>query len=151
MGDRQNMISQLQLIQRLIAGATGVVLWTSVHAQEAGSTPAVPVTFGSADLLNVGGGLLIVVFAIILVGIFYARTQGLRGGSRGIITVVASQVIGPKEKIVVIEVANKQLLLGMTTSSVQTLHVFDKRVVTAPEPVASFADRLRSAMRIDRK
>ncbi len=151
MGDRRNMILQPQLVQRVIAGVTGIVLWTSGHAQDAGNATAMPVAFGSAGLLNVSGGLLLVIFTIILAGILYARTQGLRHGSGGIITVVATQTIGPKEKIVVIEVADKQLLLGMTTSNVQTLHVFDKRVVTPPEPVTGFADRLRSAMRGNRK
>jgi len=145
------MILQLQAIQRVIAAATGIMLWTPGHAQEAGDIAGAPVAFGSSDLLNVSGGLLLVVFTIILAGILYARTQGLQRGSGGIITVVASQTIGPKEKIVVIEVADKQLLLGMTTSNVQTLHVFDKRVVSTPEPVIGFADRLRSAMRGDRK
>ena len=57
------------------------------------------------------------------------------------------ELTGPKERLLVVEVADQQLLVGMTATGVQTLHVFEKPVcatekVTQP---AGFASRLRSA------
>lgn len=106
--------------------------------------PALPI--GSAELVNVGGGLIVVVLAIIVLGVIYAKTQGLRTGTGGVINIVATQAIGPKERIAIVEVANKQLLIGMTTTNVQTLHVFDEPVAIAPEQRASFSNRLKSLM-----
>ena len=120
-------------------------------ADAAERSSPLPSPVGSPDLLSLGGGLFVVVLAIVVLGVLYARTQGLRGGSSGIINIVATQAIGPKERIAVVQVADKQLLIGMTTTSVQTLHVFDEPVATAPEPRAKFAERLKSAMLGDGK
>jgi flagellar protein FliO/FliZ len=106
--------------------------------------PSLPI--GSSELFSVGGGLIVVVLAIIVLGVIYARTQGLRTGSGGVINIIATQAIGPKERIAIVEVANKQLLIGMTTTSVQTLHVFDEPVAVAPEQRSSFSDRLKTLM-----
>ncbi len=106
--------------------------------------PSLPI--GSSELFNVGGGLIVVVLAIIVLGVIYARTQGLRTGTGGVINIVATQAIGPKERIAIVEVANKQLLIGMTTTSVQTLHVFDEPVAVAAEQRANFSDRLKTLM-----
>ena len=115
-----------------------------------GAEPAIEAMapLGSRQLSNLGAGLVIVVFAIVCLGLLYAKTQGLKSGSNGVINIVATQAIGPKERIAIVEVAGKQLLIGMTTSSVQTLHVFDAPVADAPEPRVSFADRLKSALKV---
>lgn len=106
--------------------------------------PAMPI--GSSELVNVGGGLIVVVLAIVVLGVIYAKTQGLRSGAGGVINIVATQAIGPKERIAIVEVADKQLLIGMTTTNVQTLHVFDEPIAITPEQRASFSNRLKSLM-----
>jgi len=120
---------------------------TKAHASPGDGVATLPI--GTSDLLNVGGGLIFVVLAIIVLGIVYARTQGLRAGTNGVINVIATQALGPKERIAIIEIADQQILIGMTTSSVQTLHVFDKPVAIAPEVPASFSSRLKKFMRGD--
>ena len=123
-------------------------LLSPVAVSATGNAPGLPSSpIGSPALLNIGGGLLVVILAIIVLGVVYARTQGLRNGSNGVINIVATQTIGPKERIAVIEVADKQLLIGMTTTSVQTLHVFDEPVAPSAAPRASFAERLKSALK----
>lgn len=109
------------------------------------SKPVAPI--GAPDVLSVSGGLLLVVVAIVVLGFLYARMQGQRGSSGGVINIIATQPIGPKERIAIVEVADKQLLIGMTSSSVQTLHVFDKPVVIKPVVTGNFAHRLKNAMR----
>jgi flagellar protein FliO/FliZ len=113
----------------------------------AGSESDLATPLGSPQIFNLGGGLLFVIMAIVGLGVLYAKTQGLKTGSDGVINIIATQAIGPKERIAIVEVSDKQLLIGMTTSSVQTLHVFDEPVVAAPEPKASFSERLKNAMR----
>lgn len=105
---------------------------------------------GTSELIGLGGSLLLVIGAVVIVGWIYSRTQGLRGAASDVISIVAAQALGPKERIVLVEVGGKQMVLGMTTQQVQTLHVFDEPIVTAEEPVAvssAFATRLRSAIR----
>ena len=112
-----------------------------------------PVTVGSAEVLSMAGGLFSVIAAILLVSFLYSRMKGPHIGGKDVINIVASQALGPRERIVLVEIANTQLVVGLTTSHVQTLHVFDEPVVKPAEPKNNFnfAARLKLAVRGDRK
>lgn len=118
-----------------------------IAVQSADKVPVQSFPLGSSDVLNFGGGLVVVVLAIILLGALYAWTQGSRNSANGLISVIATQAIGPKEKIAIVSVADKQLLIGSTTTSVHTLHVFDEPIALVAEAKISFATRLKSALR----
>lgn len=103
---------------------------------------------GTPDVLSVATSLVLVVGAIFLVGWLYSRTQRLRGSAGGDIRIVAAQALGTKERIVVVQLAGKQLVVGVTPSSINTLHVFDDEVIegAAPAMGRAFAGRLRAAL-----
>ena len=103
---------------------------------------------GGTELLGFATSLVIVIAAIVLLGWLYSRSKSLSGANSDVISVVASRALGTKERLLLIEVAGQQLLIGMTASQVQTLHVFDEPVVTRPEPtnVTGFAARFRAAL-----
>lgn len=116
-------------------------------ATENAVTTVSPVVGGS-ELLGMGLSMLIVVAAILVLGWFYSRSRLAGSGASDIINVVATRALGPKERLLVVEVADTQLLIGMTSTSVQTLHVFDTPIEIATEEYASsgFAARLRSQL-----
>ena len=110
--------------------------------------PDMPV--GLSELLGLAGSLIMVVAAVVVVGWLYAKSQGVRGAANDAISIVATQALGPKERILLIEVGGKQIVLGMTSQQVQTLHVFDEPVVAGEQPptnITAFSDRLRTAIR----
>jgi flagellar protein FliO/FliZ len=114
------------------------------------ATPSLPATpgLGGGDILNMGVSMLVVVAAIVILGWLYSRSRFVGGGNNDVINIVATRALGPKERLLVVEVADQQLLVGMTSTAVQTLHVFDTPVVVpskADTPVG-FANRLRSAV-----
>lgn len=102
---------------------------------------------GAGDVLNMGTGLILVIGAILVTGWLYSRTQKMRGASGDLIRIVASQPLGTRERVLLLQVADKQLLVGMTSSQVQTLHVFDEPVAIAEIPANGFAERLRAAVK----
>lgn len=106
-----------------------------------------PVPVGPGDLLNVGTGLVLVIAAILLCGWLYTRTQKLRGGASDLIRIIASQPLGTKERVVLLQVADQQLLVGMTSTQVQTLHVFEQAIALPEAPTEGFAERLRAAVK----
>lgn len=109
---------------------------------------------GGADVVSMILSTLVVVAAIVALGWAWSKSKFAVTGSRDVINIVSSRALGTKERLLLIEVADQQLLVGMTASQVQTLHVFDKPVVdtTAAEPApSSFADRLRSTVREARR
>jgi flagellar protein FliO/FliZ len=103
---------------------------------------------GGGELLSMGLSMVVVVAAILLLGWFFSRSRFAGGGSSDLINIVASRALGPKERLLVVEVADQQLLIGMTSTAVQTLHVFDEPVCTAAiqDETPGFASRLRSVM-----
>jgi flagellar protein FliO/FliZ len=128
------------------APLAAAVLILSPLAEAIDKVPS-PAPVGPADVFSLGTGLILVIAAILVTGWLYKRTQGLRGGSNEVIRIVASQALGTRERVILLQVADQQLLVGMTSSQVQTLHVFDSPVVIATEPSVGFAERLRAAVK----
>jgi len=121
-------------------------LMTSDAAVDAPTLPASP-GVGGGEILSLGASVIIIVTIIVLLGWLYSRSRFVSGGANDVINVIATRALGPKERLMVVEVAEQQLLVGMTAAGVQTLHVLDKPVnVTAKEAgQAGFAGRLRAA------
>ena len=108
------------------------------------ATPGV----GGGEILSLGASMIVIVGVIILLGWLYSRSRLAGAGSDDLINVVATRAVGPKERLVVVEVADQQLLVGMTPNGMRTLHVLDKPVADSkPDtpPQAGFAGRLRAA------
>ena len=101
------------------------------------------------DLLGFAVSLIVVIAAIVALGWLYRRSRGFAAANTDAINVVATRALGAKERLMLVEVADKQLLVGMTASNVQTLHVFDAPVVKKPAvtEVAGFAGRLKFALK----
>ena len=113
------------------------------------ATPTLPSTpiVGGGDIVSLMISMLIVVAVIVVLGWLYSRSRFISGGGGDVIQVVASRALGTKERLLVIEVADQQLLVGMTATNVQTLHVFEKPITIdrAPAADSGFASRLRNA------
>lgn len=107
------------------------------------ATPGV----GGSEILSLGASMIIIVGIIVVLGWFYSRSRFMSGGASDLINVVATRSLGPKERLMVVEVAGQQLLVGMTTAGVQTLHVLEKpvQVPGKDKGQAGFAGRLRAA------
>ena len=114
---------------------------------------AVPAIIGPGEVLNLGTGLVVIILSIIVIGWLYSRTQGVYRAGGQVINILATQPLGPKEKVLLVEVANKQLVLGITATQIQTLHVMeepfagDKQI----QPPTGFAARLRLAIKGGRR
>ncbi len=135
----------LQVAVVLLVGA----IPAGAYAATNGSMVAPPLSISTMDVLNIGGSLTMVLLAVVIIAWLYSRVQGLRGGSGQVIQVVASQALGPKERVLIVEVAGQQLVLGVTAAGMRTLHVLESPVDTGAEPdaVQSFASRLGEALK----
>ena len=104
---------------------------------------------GGSELLSFGASLVVVIGVIVVLGWLYRRSRNFGSANADTINVLATRMLGAKERLMLIEVADKQLLVGMTASQVQTLHVFDAPVVSKPDvaEVHGFAGRLKTALR----
>jgi flagellar protein FliO/FliZ len=103
----------------------------------------------AGDIMNLVASMVVVVGLVVLLGWAYSRFRFSAGAAGDVIKVVASRAVGSKERIVLVDVGQQQLLLGVTAMQIQTLHAFGSPVVEIPDAVqsAGFASRLRAAMR----
>lgn len=102
-------------------------------------------SFGFAYYVQLLLGLAFVI-ALIYACAWIMRRVGAGGMSgAGSMRVIASLPVGSKERVVLVQVGETQMLLGVAPGSVNTLQVFTEPVVTT-EPTNPFAEKLKFAL-----
>jgi flagellar protein FliO/FliZ len=137
------------LFDSLLAAASS----TALAAQGAVPRADAPVLASASPTLL---GFFQVIFALtlVLLAIFAAAwvvrrmVGGQMAGNRQL-RVVSGVMVGAKERVVIVEVADTWLVLGVTASEVSTLHTLPKPDLPADEavPAGPFADRLAGILR----
>jgi len=105
----------------------------------AAAAPA-PAEIDAGGLLRVCLSLAVVIALILAAGWVLRRLQG--GGVRagGNLRCIESIAVGMKERVVLVQAGETQMLLGVGPGNVRTLHVFDHPIaVTAPNAVSPAA------------
>ncbi len=141
----------------LLATVTAAALWLAAapalaagDGEPASMPSSMPSPLSGTELLSMSMNLLLVIGAILLFGWIYSRSQGLRSARNGHFRVLAAQPLGAKEKVVLLQVGEQQVVVGISPGGMNTLLVPEKPVA----PVAavpggderSFAERLRAAV-----
>lgn len=119
-----------------IAGMGGVLLAVYggiVRAAETATNPSVPALavepLAGGSLAKLGLGLFAVVFLIVAMAWVMRRMGGLPGAATGSLRVLGGLSMGTRERVVLIQVGETQLLLGVAPGRVQTLHVLDQPIM----------------------
>jgi flagellar protein FliO/FliZ len=60
--------------------------------------------------------------------------------------VVAALSVGPRERVVLVDVGGQQLLLGVAPGRVNMLHRFEQPVIASDTPSDNFGDKIRHVM-----
>lgn len=116
-------------------------------AQEA--VPAVsPSSLFTGDyLLQVIGSFVVVILLLLGVLVLLRRFNGVSSQMSGNMRVVSSVGVGQRERVVLLQVGEEQILVGVGPGNVRKIHAFDEPVV---EPSASttpsFSDVWKVAM-----
>ncbi|YCH20085.1 flagellar biosynthetic protein FliO [Pseudomonas sp. D1-3] len=98
-------------------------------------------------------GLLLVIGLIFLLAWMMRRVQRLGPNNGKVIKIVASQALSPRDRLVLVQVGNEQILLGLTPGRINPLHVMGEPVHLADaEPASSeFSQRLMELLGKDQK
>ena len=127
-------------------------LWANVSfsAEKVASKmlTSTPVTTGA--LLQTLLGLILVVSIIAFLAWLLRRTGRFQMSANGELKIIASLALGPRERAVLLQVGKQQLLVGITTQQIRTLHILDENVSTEPKRSekisSSFAEKLQHIM-----
>lgn len=87
----------------------------------------------AAALMQTLVGLGVVVALILTLAWVSRHLSGGRLGNTSFMKILAVQPLGAREKIILVDVAGQQMMLGVTPGRIVTLHVFDEPVLQVPE------------------
>lgn len=123
---------------------------TQAAAPQVGS--ALPGGMGG-QLLQLLLGLLLVVGLIFALAWVVRRVQSMAPGNAQVIEMIGSRAIGPRDRLVLVQVGKEQILLGITPGRITPLHVLKDNVeVPVREPATpEFAQRLLELMGKDKE
>ncbi|MFS2199525.1 flagellar biosynthetic protein FliO [Pseudomonas sp. Pseusp3] len=125
--------------------------------------PVATATTAAAPAVNsgVGGQLTQLVFGLLLVlGLIFLLAWLLRrvqqagpAGKGQVIDIVGSRALGPRDRLMLVQVGNEQILLGLSPGSITALHVLKEpvQVPSSEKPTPEFAQRLLEMLGKDQK
>lgn len=114
---------------RITALSFSMLLPFSLSAGEVASElQKVPSVMDAGNVLQIITGLFVVLMIILGAAWMLKRYAGFGGATNDNLKVVAGISVGQREKIVVVQAGEVQLLVGVTTSDIRTLHVLDKPI-----------------------
>ena len=116
------------------------------QSENSAGAPLEPIS--SPYLVKLAGGLLLVVVIIFLFAWLLRKLNLNQQASGGLIRVVAGLSIGTRDRIVLLQVGEEQILVGLTPGRIEKLHTLAQPLEPAGEQAvsASFADRINRLM-----
>lgn len=134
----------------LVCGAVIAASLVFARAARAAETIAPSPGLGAGSMLQFGLGLAIVLGLIIAAGWFMKRFS-LGPSAAGLIKIVAGTAVGQRERVVVVEVGETWMVLGIAPGRINALHTMPRgNIAAAPAQAlgapAGFAAWLKESM-----
>ena len=137
-------------MKRLLAA---VLAWplSALAAEPVTSAAAVPAAGGGvgAQLTQLVLGLLLVLGLIFALAWLLRRVQRAGPQQGQLIELISSRALGPRDRLVLVQVGSEQILLGLTPGRITPLHVLKEPLVLpeSTQPATpEFARRLMEAL-----
>lgn len=140
-------------MNRLLGGL--LALPGCVMAAEPVAALAAPAVGGgvAGQLTQLVLGLLLVLGLIFFLAWLLRRVQQAGPAGKGqVIELIGSRALGPRDRLVLVQVGNEQILLGLTPGTISALHVL-KEPVQVPgteQATPEFAQRLMELLGKDK-
>ncbi|MGY3282606.1 flagellar protein FliO/FliZ [Pseudomonas fulva] len=141
-------------VRVIAAVAAALASQVCLAAATPAATPVNPPGSLGGQLAQMVFGLLLVVGLIFLLAWLLRRMQGsaVKGGH--VIDIIGSRAIGPRDRLLLVQVGKEQILIGHTPGNIEALHVLAEPVDVpkgARQVTPEFAQRLMELMGKDPK
>ena len=103
----------------------------------------------SGSLLKVTFGLLFVVAAIFASAWFFRRFSSMSSVPSDSLKIIGGLNIGNREKVILVQVGKEQVLIGVTPSNINTLHILSENIqATNGQPAnQNFSEKFNQALK----
>lgn len=138
-----------RMAMRVYAAGVALAWQTAGAADKAAVTLPAAAEPAIAGLLQVVLGLLVILLLIGGTAWLLRRFTHLQSTAQGNMKILGGLPLGPRERVVLIQVGDKQLLVGVAPGRVQTLHVLEQPLMFSTDKQSSqgFAERLALALK----
>ena len=146
-------------MKKLFGLVLGLALPFSVLAAEpvATAAAAAPVASGgvAGQLTQLVFGLLLVIGLIFFLAWLLRRVQQAGPAGKGqVIELIGSRALGPRDRLMLVQVGNEQILLGLSPGTITALHVMKEPIevpTTTDKATPEFAQHLLKILGKDQK
>ena len=103
---------------------------------------------GTGVLTQSAAGLLVVLVSVVALAWMMKRFGRLQSSAKGALRMIDGMALSTRERVVLVQVGDTQVLLGVAPGRVEALHVLEQPVVTEGdvEMTGNFATRLKEAL-----
>jgi len=135
-----------------IAVLAGMLMSASVRAADDAASTTTPASgtdpMAVSNLWQLTLGMVVVLAVMLGLAWILKRTGKFQMAAGGGLKILGGLSIGSRERVVLLQVGETQLLVGVAPGQVQALHVLDQPLETQAQPDGSgFADQLGRMMR----
>jgi flagellar protein FliO/FliZ len=136
-------------VNQFITVVASILFLPAVWAEQTAQAGLPVNTVNTGSVLQMFFGLAVVVGLILGVAWFMRRMGQFQGQANSNMKVVAGMSLGQRERVLLLQVGETQLLIGTAPGSIRTLHVFDEPVISADSTTApaGFAKHLNSVLK----
>lgn len=142
------------MIKRVIVGVLLLPFFSKVVSAVDRKVPDVVDPISTSGVLQMTLGLVVVVFMIFLVSWLVKRVSGFSVYSNPHLKVISGLHVGQKEKLLLVQVSDKQIVVGVTPYSISKLHELETNIIS-DDPAGGenipFAERLMQALKKENK
>ena len=100
-------------------------------------------------LIKLTGGLILVVAVIFILAWLVKRLNLTQHSQNGLLRIVAGLAVGTKDRIVLLQVGEEQILLGLSPGRIEKLHTLCDPIIIEDniDSITPFAQKLNKLMR----
>jgi flagellar protein FliO/FliZ len=135
----------------LIAGALLLLCSAAWGADASATTPAAAAASYSpaGQIMKMIVGLVIVLIMIFVVAWLARKYMGFNPTANAGLKPLAGVLVGQKERVVLVQVGERQVLIGVAPGQINLLHVIEKGeevTFAAQQPLSPFAEKLKRSL-----
>ena len=140
---------------KFVITLTAFLLQTIPCSVLAGDAPVKQIVdpLSGTNVIQMIVGLLFVLILVFAIAWLLRRVGGVSLTGGGALKVISGMSMGSRDRVVLLQVGEEQLLLGVSPGRVQTLHVLEKPI-KVEQPVMStsmFADKFAEVLKSKKK
>lgn len=127
-------------IRLLLIAALYSPLLASAETARPAYTPPPPAAMSSGSVMQIIFSLILVLGAVALVAWIMKRINLPQHGAASLLKVISGVAVGQRERIVLVEVSDTWLVVGVAPGQVRTLHTMPKGVLPSGTQLSSAPD-----------